>query len=204
MNNTIIPYLKARDQLPTFTIINCISWKLPYRWIGHTAIVFVDPITGQVMIFESTTLNKHTGISGVQMMPFGQWLAHYPGKVYARVPKFGDSSEYANQCRNEKAADFILINLGTSYPDLKTRTGRFKLYLSALDFRLFGKDIFTYKGNDPGIFCTELFILFLQSCGLFQACRYAQEYKPKDIRGDAWSFENNLIDMVYLPEIQLK
>jgi hypothetical protein len=200
----VIPYLKARDQLPTFTVINCVSWKLPYKWIGHTAIVFVDPVTGQVMIFESTTLNKHTGISGVQMMAFGAWLAHYPGKVYARVPKFGDSSDGANATREIMAAEFIKEHLGSSYPDIKTMTGRFKLYMASLDFRLFGRDWFTYTGKDEGIFCTQLVIMMLQACGLFGTGYKASEYEPDDTRGNNHWFDDSVIDMVYLPEVELK
>ena len=200
----IVPYMKARDQLPTFTIINCISKKFPYNWIGHTAIIYDDTLTKQKQLLESTTLNKHTGISGVQMMPFGQWLAHYPGKVFARVPKFGDSSDGANAAREIMAADFIREHLGTSYPDLKTMTGRFKLYLSALDFKLFGKDWLTYKGDDDGIFCTMLAIMMLQACGLFSKYKDAGEFEPDDTRGAAEQFENGLYNMLYLPEIQLK
>jgi hypothetical protein len=205
MKQPIVPYLKCRDQLPIFTILNCISWKLPYKWIGHTAIVFVDPITGQVMVFESTTLNKWTGKSGVQMMPMGAWLAHYPGKVYARVPKFGDSSKGAEAARELMAADFIKEHLGSSYPDLKTRTGRFKLYLSALDFRLFGRDWFTYTGKDNGIFCTMLVIMMLQACDLFDKRMSPNEYEPDDTRKyDNYSFSQRLEHVVYKEEIRLK
>jgi hypothetical protein len=204
MKQPIIPYLKVRDQLPTFTIINCISRKFPYNLIGHTAILYKETWTGQLSVFESTTLNKFTGKSGVQLIPFGTWLAHYPGKVFARVPKFGDSSPGANAARELMATDFIREHLGSSYPDLKTMTGRFKLYLSALDFRLFGRDWFTYTGKDDGIFCTQLFIMMLQACGLFSKYKQAKEFEPDDTRGSAEQFENGLYNMLYLPEIRLK
>jgi hypothetical protein len=200
----IIPYLKCRDQLPTFTIINCISKKFPYNWIGHTAILYKCTSTGQLMIFESTSLNKLSGKSGVQMMPFGARLDRYPGKVYARVPKFGDSSDGANVAREIMAADFIREHLGSSYPDLKTMTGRFKLYMAALDFKLFGKDWFSYKGGDKGIFCTELVMMMLQACGLYDDDSVPSEFKPDDLRGNETDFEDYLINMVYLPEIRLK
>jgi len=204
MSEVIIPYSKARDQLPTFTAINCLNKKWPYNWIGHTATIYDDKLTGQKQIFESTTLNKSTGISGVQMSPFGSWLANYPGKVFARVPKFGDSSPEANAIRELLAAEFIKEHLGTSYPDLKSRTGWLKLIMAALDFNWRGKDLFTYKGNDKGEFCTELFIKILQYCGLFGSYVYAHEFKPDDIRGEKSDFEDRLVNMMYLPEIQLK
>jgi hypothetical protein len=156
------------------------------------------------MILESTTLNKWSGKSGVQMMPFGAWLARYPGKVYVRVPKFGDSSDGANAARDIMAADFIKEHLGTSYPDLKTMTGRFKLYMASLDFEWFGWDLFTYKGDDDGIFCTMLVVMMLQACGLLEPDVRADEYEPDDTRGGDPEFEDELINMLYLPEIQLK
>jgi hypothetical protein len=204
MSGIVMPYPKIRTQLPTFSVINCVQDNWFWKRIGHTAIVYIDPMTGQVKVFESTTLNKWTGKSGVQMMPLGAWLAHYPGKVFARVPKFGDSSSGANIDREIKAADFIRNNLGTSYPDIKTRTGRFKLYMASLDFRLFGRDWFSYTGKDEGVFCTELVIKMLQACGLFGTGYNASEYEPDDTRGSNHWFDDSLINMVYDAEIRLK
>lgn len=201
-----IKYTKVRSQLTTFTIINCEHENPFWRLIGHTAILYKDPMTGQLMLFESAALNKFTGLSGVQMMPFGAWLARYPGKVFARIPEFDKTTTPINDesFRMRTAAEFIKEYLGTSYPNLKTMTGRFKLYMAALDFKLFGVDWFTYKGNDTGIFCTMLFIMMLQRCGLFAAYVYAHEYQPGDTRGDKADFEDRLVGVKYLPEIQLK
>jgi hypothetical protein len=204
MSNKIMPYIKAREKLVTFSIINCINRKFPYNLIGHTAIIYDDEQTGQKQVFESTTLNKFTGKSGVQMTPFGAWLAHYPGKVFARVPKFGESGVGMEMARDILAAEFIKDNLGTSYPDLKTMTGRFKLYMAALDFRLFGIDWFTYEGDDTGLFCTQLVIMMLQACKIYNDETIASEFEPDDTRGNEEDFEDYLINMVYLPEIRLK
>jgi hypothetical protein len=200
----ITPYIEIRGKLPTFTTINCVQDNWLWKRIGHTAILYKDTFTGQLMVLESTTLNKFSGKSGVQMMPFGAWLDRYPGKVYARVPKFGDSSPGANAARDIMAADFIKEHLGSSYPDLKTMTGRFKLYMASLDFEWFGWDLFTYKGDDDGIFCTMLVVMMLQACGLFAKRGDAEEYEPDDTRGDYDGFEDHLLNMLYLPEIQLK
>lgn len=197
-------YLTVRSQLTTFTLINCEHRNWFWKLIGHNAVLYKDPMTGQLMLFESTTLNKFTGLSGVQMMPFGAWLALYPGKVFARIPVFSDSTLTASTKRMETASRFIRHNLGSSYPDLKTMTGRFKLYMAALDFKLFGVDWFTYMGSDEGIFCTMLLIMMLQKCGLFEAYAYAKEFQPDDTRGGKADFEDRLIGVKYLPEIQLK
>jgi len=204
MKKNVVPYTKARDQLPTFTIINCEHKDLFWRLIGHTAILYKCPLTGQLSVFESTTLNKFTGKSGVQLTPFGTWLAHYPGKVFARVPKFGDSGEEAGIERQVMAEMFIKQYIGTSYPDLKTWSGRLKLALSALDFRLFGRDWLTYKGKDDGIYCTMLVIKKLQGCGLFDGLLKSSEFEPDDTRGNKKIFESNLINTVYQDEIRLK
>jgi hypothetical protein len=159
------------------------------------------------MLLESTTLNKDTGISGVQMMPFGQWLKMYPGHVFVRIPKFHSHLDGKDHRYKERrlAEKFIQNHLGTSYPNLKTRSGRFKLYLSSLDFKLFGRDWFTYTGDEEGIFCTELFILLLMYCELFDSNRLAHEYEPDDVRGDKPEFIDNLsLFLDYGDEIQLK
>ena len=212
--NAITNYLDIRDKLDTFTIVNCVARKWPYRWVGHTAVLYKCKETGQLMVFESTTLNKHTDISGVQLTPFGIWLANYPGKVYVRIPHVIGEGAVANidkdYQRRKLAQKFIKNHLGTSYPNLKTRTGRFKLYLAALDFKLFGKDIFTYKGSDDGLFCTQLVVMMYRYCGL--AARYdgennvlpSNEYDPKDARNDGLFADYELENCVLSDEIRIK
>lgn len=180
MKEPIVDYLDKRDQMGTFTIVNCVHRKFPYNLIGHTAVIYKCGDTGQLMVFESTTLNKATGIQGVQLTPFGIWLHNYPGKVYIRIPKFDSTMDIGRA--KLRANKFVRDNLGTSYPNLKSRSGRFKLYMAALDFKLFGKDWFTYKGNDSGIFCTELVVLFLYFCGLWVGEEPANEFQPDDFR----------------------
>jgi hypothetical protein len=181
----ITNYKDIRDKLNTFTIVNCVARKFPYNFIGHTAVLYKCQETGQLMVFESTTLNKFTGISGVQLTPFGIWLDKYPGKVYVRIPEF-EISKRDQDWKLIIAQEFIQNHLGTSYPDLKTRTGRFKLYLAVLDFKLFGVDIFTYKGGDTGLFCTQLVVMFYRYCGLSNADEDIflppNEYEPDDTR----------------------
>jgi len=205
--NEIVPYEVARPQLDTFTLIRCEHRSWPYKWIGHSGVIVKDTATDQIKILESTTLNKFTMQSGVQMTAFGAWLQYYPGKVWARIPRFSNHADGIDHVhrRRKLAEEFIKVHLGTSYPNLKTRTGRFKLYLAALDFKLFGVDLLRYTGDDMGIFCTELVIMFLQYCELFDKHPFATEFKPRDLSGGAQVFEENVCLFTdYADEIQLK
>ena len=209
----ITPYLEIRDRLSTFTIINCEHKGLLWRMIGHTAVVYKCQETGQLMVFESNiTVSKLTGKSGVRLTPMGLWVSQYPGKVFVRIPTFnypdttnsldeliriGDLDRYAY------ADGFVKNHLGSSYPDLQTWSGKMKLVLAALDLKIFGKDLFTYKGNDAGIFCTMLVILFLQYCGLMSMKTEAKEWEPDDTRVD-FTLKHLLINCAYGKEIQIK
>jgi hypothetical protein len=217
MNNKekIIPYLQIRDKLETFTIVNCVSRKFPYNLIGHTAVLYRCPKTGQLMVLESTTLNKFSGKSGVQLTPFGIWLHNYSGKVYVRTPEFYYPQHSSYDGSINYAQSFIQTHLPSSYPDLKTRTGRFKLYMAALDFKLFGKDIFTYTGDDDGIFCTMLVVMFYQYCHLMRKYTFdlqsgrinfkftAEECVPEDCREGGF-LEKALINLTWSTEMRLK
>lgn len=210
--NAITNYKDIRDQLDTFTIVNCIADRWPFRWIGHTAVLYKCQETGQLMVFESTTLNKHTGISGVQLTPFGIWLDKHPGKVYVRIPEIElTATSLINSIMNsdalqKRASAFIKNHLGTSYPNLKTRSGRFKLYLAALDFKIFGKDIFTYKGQDDGLFCTQLVVMMLIHCGVMKDDMIdPHEYVPEDMRNWAGKFDKYFLNNCdYGKEIRIK
>jgi hypothetical protein len=159
------------------------------------------------MIFESTTLNKFSMQSGVQLHAFGGWLNRCPGKVFARIPTFYNHADGIdhNFRRRRLAEEFIRMYLGSSYPDLKTLAGKLKLVFSALDFKIFGVDIFEYKGNDDGIFCTMLVIKMLQYCEIFYDQMNPAEFKPDDLRGNNQAFEGNVCLFTdYADEIRLK
>lgn len=197
-----------RSRLDTFTIINCVHKDLFWKLIGHTAVLYKCPLTEQLLVFESTTLNKYTGKSGVQLIPFGLWLSKYPGKVYARLPRFNDSrgdGKDHKYWRDKKAEEFIRVHLGTSYPDIKSWSGKMKLAFAALDFKLFGVDLFTYKGDDSGIFCTMLVIMLLDFCGIIEDAVDAKEFEPDDTRKPNNKFDELLAEWAsYGPEVRLK
>ena len=186
----ITTYLEIRHRLSTFTIINCEHKNLFYRLIGHTAVVYKSLETGQLMVFESTRG------PGVRLTPMGKWVSEYPGKVFVRIPTYSNI-----MCAQAKAGIFIRDHLGTSYPNLQTRSGRFKLYMAALDLKIFGKDIFRYDGSDEGIFCTMLVIMFLHCCGLMYDVD-AQEWEPDDVRGG--DIDMYLKNVKYGKEIRIK
>lgn len=191
----ITPYNEIRDKLCTLTIINCEHKNLFWRLVGHTAGIYVCQETGQVMCFESTTRDGGTG--GVKLTPFGLWLYNYPGRVYVRIPKFKVNKQTCN------AGVFIAGLLGTSYPDITTWSGRMKLALSSLDLNIFGKDIFTYKGKDRGVFCTHLIALWYQYMGYMDLTIPAYEFEPDDTRKGGKA-EKRLIDCTWSDEIRIK
>lgn len=61
------------------------------RW-SHVGLLYREPLSGQVMLLESTTLSNHkdllTGVprEGVQMVNFSTRLATYDGYVGIRIP----------------------------------------------------------------------------------------------------------------------
>ena len=198
----ITPYLEIRNKLSTFTIINCEHKNILLRLIGHTAVVYICQETGQLMVLES-----NVG-AGVHLTPMGKWLSERKGKVFVRIPEFiHDPEIYSAEVfmvdRLNKAEEFIKNNIGSSYPNLKTWSGRMKLILSALDLEILGGDIFQYTGDDDGIFCTMLVIMLLQHCGLMSMKTIASECEPDDTRTD-FTMAHCLINCTYGKEIRIK
>ncbi len=211
--DNITPYLSIRNRLSTFTIINCEHKNLFYRWIGHTAVVYKSRETGQLMVLESNVLNRITCKSGVQLTPMGLWLNKYPGKVFVRIPDIHQENwkpdpmvtnihDYRYYCQL-KAEMFVKKYLDSSYPDIRTWSGKMKLVFASLDLKIFGKDLFTYEGDDKGIFCTMLVIMFLQYCGLLSEDIIAQEWQPDDVR-KKWSMDMWLQNCEYDSEERIK
>ena len=88
-------YTALRHSLNTFDIINCEHRVWYLRMIGHTAVVYRDANTGMLFVYESTSLNKWRGISGVQLTQMRVWLLKYPGKAFVRRKVF--TSDEPNQ-----------------------------------------------------------------------------------------------------------
>lgn len=189
-------YLAIRNKLRTFDVLVCEHRNWFWRLVGHVAQVYVNAC-GQRMVFESTTLNKWSGKSGVQLTPMGLWLQHYPGVVKVRRMTIFNSGGYDRKRRRLEAkiasAKFIQSVRGSSYPNLRTRSGRMKLYLSAIDINIFGHDIAEYDGDDRGIFCSHGVGLNTQAGGLIAPGINCAEYEPGDFYPGG-KFEEDLID----------
>ena len=113
MNN----YLKYRDQMDNFDVLCCENKNLLTRFIGHTAVIYKND-AGQLMVLESTSLNKFSGIKGVQLTPLGLWLQHYNGKVYWRkwIWNFDEINPVKYNVAINAFKHFIKKHRDTSYP----------------------------------------------------------------------------------------
>jgi hypothetical protein len=192
-------YNEIRSQLKTLDILNFEAKDLFWRAIGHTAVVYKDPLTGMLWCFESTSRNKLSGISGVQITPLGARLDSFSGKVFVRQihiePDF---------VLKDTPGNFIKKYRGTSYPDLKSRKGRLMLILSALDIYIGDENIATYKGEEDWIFCTMLVVMLYRWCGLMDD-HYppSREFEPDDTRNNG-KIDRFLIGCTLDKEIQIK
>lgn len=209
-------YAEIRPNLHTFDIINCEGNGWFWKLIGHTAGIYRNNDIGQVDVFESTQ-RGFSGKTGVQLNTASSWFNKYQGKVSVRYLRFEDPSmRYANIGELiRKSDEFIKLTRHLKYPNLKTRSGRWKLILSAWDWHINGRDILTYKGKDDGIFCTQLIVAWYIYCGLTNltmdetdelcfgddtlkwALYKAQEYEPDDMR-EGGKFEKILKDGISL------
>jgi len=197
--STVTRYESIRDSLASFDVINCEHKELFFRLIGHTAMVYRCKATGQLMVWESTTMNRFSGLSGVQLNPLGIWLANYPGKVYIRQTIMSDEKrKYAELWLDP----FIRMTRGTSYPNLKTRSGRWYLIKAALDSKLFARA--TTNIEDPSVrFCTDLVAATYRYCQLTTADINPSEMEPDDCRPGG-QFEKYLRECALGSEIRIK
>ena len=179
-------YDDIRGQLQTFDVLNCIPEGFFWSKIGHTAMVYVNKETGQVMVYESTQTGRSDKLSGVQLRPMREWLAEYPGKVYLRQMTFwavGIKQERACRATAEKfCARHIRKYRGTAYPDLKTRKGRWFVASSAIDLPWPFSRWFKNKDIDYVLFCTMLLMHCLRFCSMVRGGLNPAEYEPDDTR----------------------
>ena len=194
MNN----YLKYRDQMDNFDVLCCEHKSLLTRFIGHTAVIYKND-AGQLMVLESTSLNKFSGIKGVQLTPLGLWLQHYSGKVYWRKwvwsrPKYGERAYQTARNITEAKREFrqfIKKYCGTSYPS--GRKGAWLLFKAWWDSP-FLKKFSRNPVTTMVIFCSHLVGMLFRAVGFanIPGLGYvpASELVPKDFR------ENEYIDAI--------
>jgi len=158
-------------------IVNCLHRNWFWRLIGHTALLIrhVD----NWWIYESTSRGEK---SGVQSHLALYW--DYPGAVYLRQVMVDDPEKVVRGIMSNQLA---LEEARTPYVAIDTFSGRLKLYFSTLDFNVFGRDIFFYRGQDKGVYCTELVVTHGQMTGWIKQmydCKvvFAHEFEPDDMR----------------------
>jgi hypothetical protein len=195
-------YLKYRDQMGNFDVLYCEHKSLWTRFIGHTAVIYKND-AGQLMVFESTSLNKFSGIKGVQLTPLGLWLSHYNGKVYWRKWVWAKDATRSLDAEIEFEL-FIQEHRGTSYPS--GRKGAWLLFKAWWDSP-FLKKFSRNAATTAVIFCSHLVGM------LFNAVKFidirpsvpASELIPDDFRYDNYIDAITFEKMGHLaPEILIK
>ena len=177
MNN----YLKYRDQMGDFDVLCCEHRRWIYRFIGHTAVIYIND-AGQLMVLESTSLNKFSGIKGVQLTPLGLWLQHYNGKVWWRKWVWADVPRVSHVCRYRAAHQFrrfIKKYRGTSYPSgRKGARLLFKAWWDSPFLKKFSRNpVITAV-----IFCSHLVGMLFKKVNFLDFLVRASELIPKDFR----------------------
>ncbi len=204
-------YLKYREQMGNFDVLCCEPKKWIYKFVGHTAVIYKNN-AGQLMVFESTSLNKFSGIKGVQLTPLGLWLQHYNGKVWWRkwVWTGTDSGMgMGDIIRNRSAAiwafrRFIKKYRGTSYPS--GREGAWLLFKAWWDSPLL-KKFSRNPVTTTVIFCSHLVGMLFAAVNFIEIMTFmpASELIPKDFRKGRFVDQFTLKDMGHLdPEILIK
>ncbi len=194
-------YTAMRNSLNTFDVINCEHKDWFWRLVGHTAMVFRDKLTGQVGVYESTSLNKFSGISGVQLTPMRIWLKHYPGKVKVRRLFVDEDDTYSKYHRQLRAEAHIEKFRGVPYPDLSDPKQRRFLINSAIDLPL---EIGLNPDRHDIMFCTQLVVDDYQDAGLYIGDWPPSEWQPDDMR-EGGKFEKRLAPGLRLgKEIRIK
>ena len=194
-------YACVRSSLNSFDIINTEHKDWFWRWIGHTAVAYKDFHTGVIYVYESTTLNKFTGVSGVQLTPMRVWLRNYPGKVLVRRVILNSDFEPAGIDSRGTASQHIKKYRGTPYPDLKDIKQKMFVANAAIDLP-FG------IGENPDrsdiFFCTHLVADFWRWRGYYIGEEPPSEFEPDDMRPGG-KFERMLVKGVELgDEVRLK
>ena len=201
-------YLALREEMGSFDVLCCEHKKWPYTWIGHTAVIYKNEV-GQLMVLESTSLNKWSGISGVQLNPLGLWLKNYNGKVYWRKWVWGvPVSGYEKTEALHAFQRFIGIYRGTSYPE------GFKGF--KILFKAWWDSPFFKKRSTNPVITTVMFCSHLVA-ELFMAIRFlripttrggnipASEYIPEDFReGDYVDVTGEYLRGHLAPEVLIK
>jgi hypothetical protein len=156
-------------------------------------MLYRDRRTDTIYVFESTLGNKAwTGKTGVQLIPLGLWLEHYRGQVELLkfVPNYRDKGNEA--VRNVVLRRTIKRYRGTSYPNLKTRAGRWELLKAWLK-----TPFLRNKPDDEFIYCTELQVIALVQAKYMDPSVNQEHFVPGDLQPHGRFFKR-LINCKYV------
>ena len=132
------------------------------------------------MVLESKSLNKFSGIKGVQLTPLGLWLYHYNGKVWWRKWVWQKGILAGTRLRADlRFQRFIEIYRGTSYPS--GRKGAwllFKAWWDSPSLKKFSRNPVT----TAVIFCSHLVGLLFRAVNFVDLNVPASELIPGDFR----------------------
>ena len=193
----ILSYSQARELAASFSILNCQAKRWPFRWIGHTAMIYRERMTDTVWVYESTQTGD---ANGVRLVLFSDWLRDYPGKVWLRRCHIRTGALK----RRSKVGirGHIRAFRRTPYPNLKSGKGILFLIRAAWDSCLF-KKASTNPNTDAFFFCTHLVAHVFRWVGLVENDYIAAEFEPDDMRDG--SFDDWLCTVVDLEsEVRIK
>ena len=193
----VLSYAQAREMATSFSILNCQAKRWPFRWIGHTAMIYREQMTNTVWVYESTQTGD---ADGVRLVLFSQWLRDYPGKVWLR------RCQINNGVTKRRAQAALRRHIkgyrGTPYPNLKKAKGILFLIRAAWDSCLF-KKASTNTDTDGYFFCTHLVAHTFRWVPMVKRGYVAAEFEPDDMRDG--SFDDWLWAVVDLePEVRIK
>ncbi|RKY03616.1 MAG: hypothetical protein DRP56_10985 [Planctomycetota bacterium] len=181
----ILPYSHARELASSFSILNCKADQWPFRWIGHTAMIYRDEETGSVWVYESTQSDH---CNGVRLQLFSEWLRDYPGKVWLRRCTI-DNKEAA-RIAGRQLQRHIRFFRGMPYPNLKKAKGILFLIRAAWDSVLFKKASTNTATQQPGVFfCSQLVAHAYSWAKLVTPGYVPAEFEPKDMESAPHGFE---------------
>ena len=193
----VLSYFKARGRATSFSVLNCQAKRWPFRWIGHTAMIYRDEELGSVWVYESTQTGD---AEGVRLVLFSQWLRDYPGQVWLRRCHITDG--VTKRRAQASLQRHICFFRGVPYPNLKKAKGILFLVRAAWDSCLFKK---ASTNMDTGMyfFCTHLVAHVFRWATLAKEGYIAAEFEPDDMRDG--SFDDWLCAVVDLEsEVRIK
>ena len=165
----------------------------------HVATIVKEQPGNIIKVAESTSIG-YTGIKGVQVNPFEEWLDNYNGRVWLVQYDFKRTYDFEQQF-----LEFILSRIGTPYES--GIAGGFELLLAGLRLDRFVRKVFPNYNpcSTEKLHCTELDVTVKKYMGMLQENAIASRMPPCQFwpYGELHNYFTSLIENVHLP-IQIK